>query len=666
MSDLPPELRRLFLDEAATRLARLSEELLRLEEHGATEPGLVASVFRDAHTLKGSAGMMGFPDFAEVAHRMEDLLEGVRSGERAPTPALVDALLVAVDGLRENLDAMAAGGPDKEALAALAERVTAMAQGEAVADRARTEPTPAPPPVEQQPPQPQPPQPQPPQPAKAQPRADRHVVRVPVALLDTVTRLTDEAGNAHSRLVSALTERLGPGAALPSELDELAGLLRDLHDHGSRARMVPVGDAAEPLRRAVRDLARSLGKDVRFELVGGETELDRSVLDRLADPLLHLVRNAVDHGVEPPAERVAAGKPEEAVVRLSARPAGSQVVITVSDDGRGVDIGRVQALTGAADEDSALEALFHPGFSTAGKVTSVSGRGVGLDVVSAALDPLRGRVDVRTNPGRGAAFVKTVPLTVAAVVCVVVEVGGQHFALPLDRVVTIAAAAPEHVSMAAVLGLPVRRTPQASLVVTDGERQRRFAVAGVADLRELVIKGLGRVMPPVPVVAGAAIDHAGRVVVVLDTEALLDRASAAPTAAEDAPRTPPAERPPRILVVDDDTVVREAQHVLLARAGYDVRTAFDGADALERLREWPADLVLADVQMPVMDGLAFTQAVRADPELRGTAVIIVTSLGSELDRRRGMEAGADGYLVKTTFTDERLLDAVAGLLGRDR
>ena len=644
MSELPPELRRLFADEAETRLARLSSELLRLEEEGASDPELVSSVFRDAHTLKGSAGMMGFTQFAEVAHRMEDLLERVRSGEVRPTTAMVDALLRAVDGLRAQVPALAEGTPDNEALAALA------AQFDEPAPDASPEE--APPPTERAPaPQPDP--------APAPRAAARDFVRVPVERLDELARLTSEAVSANVRLISALAERLGVGMSLPPESEELSALLRDIQRGTAQARMLPVGGVVEPLRRAVREVAREQGKEVRFEVEGGDTELDRSVLDRLSDPLLHLVRNAVDHGVEPPDQRAAEGKPRLATVRMTARPSGGSVVIAISDDGRGIDVGRVREVSGR-DDGHEFAALFEPGFSTAREVTSVSGRGVGLDVVRAALAPLRGRVDVRSAPGRGATFTMTVPLTVAAVSCLVVDAGGRLLAMPLDCVARTAAPEPHHTPLSAVLGQAPPAVPRGSVVVVDDDRERAFSVAAIVGRRDYVVQGLSGASRASPMIAGAAVDAAGAVVLVLHPSALLDAADAViePVAALDEP-----PQPIRVLVVDDASIVREVQTRHLTEAGYEVRSAFDGVDALEQLQSWPADLILVDIEMPRMNGIELTRALRADPQLRGTAVLVLTSLGSEEDRRRGMEAGADGYLVKGTFAAEQLLEAVANLLG---
>jgi two-component system, chemotaxis family, sensor kinase CheA len=637
MSAIPPELVQLFKDEAGARLARLSEQLLQLEESGPT-PDLIDSVFRDAHTLKGSAGMMGYRGFADVAHRMEDLLHGVRDGARAPTTPLIDALLAAVDGLRTQLNAVIEGTADAGALADLEMRLLAAAEAPAGSAPPTTTPTPPP-----------------------STGADDAFARVPVARVDAMARLAGEASVAHTRLVAALAQRLGPGVSLPADVYALGNVLHELEARTGQARMVPLAGVVEPLRRAVRDIAKAQDKAVRFEVEGEDTELDRGVLDRLADALLQLVRNAVDHGVEPPVERVQAGKKAQAVVRVSARQQGRDVVVAVTDDGRGIDLDRVKQAAGLPNltDDEALERLYHAGFSTAAEVTAVSGRGVGLDVVRSALAPVRGRADVRTERGKGTTFVITVPLTVASVPCLMLRCDGQAYALALSSVVTTRTVREGDEPLGSVLGVPVL-SPRASVVVTDGQRRRSFSVDELLDERDVVVKGLGA-LPLVPVVAGAAVGPDGRAVVVLDAAGLLDRA---PSESIPAETEPEPERPPCVLVVDDDAVVRDAHHTLLARAGYDVRTANDGLDALAQLRRWPADLALVDIQMPLLDGLALIEAIRVDPILRGMAVIVLTSLGSEDDRVRGMEAGADAYMVKGAFDADGLLHAVGRLLGR--
>jgi two-component system chemotaxis sensor kinase CheA len=652
----------LFVDEAETRLARLADELLRLEDAGPGQADLVDSVFRDAHTLKGTAGMMGYSGFAQVAHHMEDLLHQVREGTLAPGPALVDGLLAGVDGMRRHLHDMVAGPVDESVWAEVQARVVAAGE-QAAGERPIEVPSPVTAPVA--------PVAAPVAPAASPAAAasDVAVARVPVARMDAIDRLAGEAGVSHTRLVGDLAEALGPGATLPREAQRLGHVLAELRARTTEARMVPVATVLEPVRRAVRDIARSQGKVVRFEAEGEETELDRAVLDRLADAVGHLVRNAVDHGVEPPAERVAAGKSAQAVVRVTARQQGREVVVAVADDGRGIDPALVMEAAGESDMDQAdvMERLFQPGFSTAPEVTELSGRGVGLDAVRSTLASVRGRVEVRSEPGYGTTFVLRVPLTVAAVPCVIVRCAGRSYALALSVVAATRLPDPGDVALADVLGLRAEVRPSAAVVVEAGGRTRAFAVDELVAQRDVVVESVGA-LPSVPVVAGAAVQGDGTVLIVLDGAALLDHPifSTAPAAVEKSEGRAGEGAGRRVLVVDDAAVVREVQVAALRRAGYEVQAAADGAEALAVLRRWPADLALVDIEMPVMDGLALTQALRADPALRGTAVLIFTSLGSEADRRRGMEAGADGYLVKATYTPDGLLEAIARLLGEDR
>ena len=666
MNDLPPELIQTFKDEAAARLARLSEQLVELEESG-PNPELVDSVFRDAHTLKGSAGMMGYRDFASVAHRMEDLLQGVRSGERAPTTPLIDALLAAVDGLRSQLSAVLAGAADATALADLEMRLLVV--GEAAAAQPATPPsgadkapaghpadvaahTEAATPAEAAAPAP-----------GGAPTREAGFTRVRVTRIDAMARLAGEASAAHTRLVAALAERLGPDAPLPPEAYLLRNVLSELEARTGQAQMVPLSGVVEPLRRAVRDIAKEQGKAVRLDIEGEDTELDRGVLEPLADALLHLARNAVDHGVELPVDRVQRGKKAQAVVRVAARQIGRDVVVTVADDGRGIDLDRVRSAAGdpSLSDEAAVDRLFHAGFSTAAEVTAVSGRGVGLDVVRNAVAPVQGRVEVRTERGKGTTFSLTVPLTVASVPCLVVRCDGRHYALALSSVVQTRPVATGDEPLGAVIGVAVLEA-KASVVVTDGSRQRSFSVDELVEERDVVVKGVGA-LPHVDVVAGAAIGADGTPLIVLDGVGLLDRAPAEEQPPP-LPAAPQEERKPRVLVVDDDAVVRQMQASVLVRAGYEVRSAENGLDALAQLREWHADLALVDINMPLMNGLVLIETLRADPVLRSTALLVLTSLGSEDDRRRGMDAGADGYLAKGSFSADRLLETVALMLGR--
>ena len=685
------EFRRLFAEEAETRLRRLATELLQLEEAG-SNPDLVASIFRDAHTLKGAAGMVGLTGISRIAHVMEDLLEELRDGRRLATPEIVDPLLATVDGVRTLIPALLAGEDRAADMAEVERALRAVREGHTAA-----EPVPvgqvddtapeavAPVPV------PEPPKPaRPPRPR----RQSTESIRVPVTRLDELVRLVGESAAAHLRIGRMLADRLGRDPGTLVEFRELSRVLNELQEKTMRARMVPVATVTDSLQRAVRDLARSTNKTVRWEVRGEDTELDRGMLEQLAEPLVHLVRNAVDHGIEPADERESVGKPAHAVVRLHAMQLGSEVILAVSDDGRGIDLARVreEATRRGSDastlsDDEALYLIFRSGLSTAGFISDVSGRGVGLDVVKQAVDAARGRIEVRSNPGEGTEFRIVVPITLAVLPCLLLELGGKRFAVPMHSVLVAQEGELEAThaegrpvvwlgnqavplsDLANVLGMPGAATGP-TIVLSGVTRRHAFRADALFGQRDVVVKGLGRLLPRLDVLAGASVEPDGSILLVLDAPGLIDRARArrhraVPSIAEaPAATVGPAARRGSILVVDDALTVRELQRSILERAGYEVRTADDGVDALARLAEHPSDLVLTDVEMPRMDGFALVEAIRARPSLSTIPVVILTSRASDEDRRRGLEAGADGYIVKSAFDESSLLDAVERLLGR--
>jgi two-component system, chemotaxis family, sensor kinase CheA len=700
------EFRRLFEQEAGTRLGTLAERAMELESRG-DDRELVAEMFRDAHTLKGGAAVVGFEDLAAVVHELEQLLEELRSGARTPDGALVDGVLGAVDALREMV-AGAMAGADAPAAAAAVRAALARARagepapepepapGAAAEHEPAVEPEPAaehepavgrePAPAQRPESSPRPPAvpvPAPtsmPRPAGPAPTVgpSGEAIPVPVTSLDDLVRLVGESAAALLRIGRLLEEQLGADPGDVDEYRELAQVLHELRERTMRTRMVSVATIAGPLRRGVRDISRATGKRVRWELLGEETVLDRHVLEHLREPLVALVRNAVDHGIEPPDERAAQGKPREGVVRVHATQAGGDVVIVIADDGRGIDVERVRAEAGR--EVDAFRAIFEPGVSTAAAVTGVSGRGVGLDSVRTAVELLRGRIDVRSEPGSGTEFRISVPMTLAVLRCLLVRAGRHHYALPMHSTATAREANGETVvsvdgrpallldgetvglvPLAAALGLADDATPRPGPAVVLGTASGRHAF-GVDELlgqRDVVIKDVGRVLGPLPLVAGASVEPDGSVMLVLDPDGLIAGAGSAPRPAAVAPAAAAARRA-RILVVDDALTIRELQRSILERAGHDVVTASDGEEALRRLADQPADLVLTDVEMPHMDGIALTEAIRDRDD--APPVMILTSRGDEEDRRRGLEAGAAAYLVKSAFDAGSLLAAVDELL----
>jgi two-component system chemotaxis sensor kinase CheA len=682
------EFRGLFAEEAQGRLDSLASSLLGLEgTAGRVE--LVTALLREAHTLKGGSAMVGLPRVTRLAHLLEDLLDPYRDGRAGISADLVDDALAAVDGLRAVIDAAGREEDHEVAAAALEERLLHAAARTPAAGQAPAAPpaaAPEPTRTEVQPP-----------PVGATPRPEASTIAVPVARLDELVRLVTESSSALLRTGHLLAEATGKQPSTLTEFRDLARTLGQLQELTMRTRMVQVSTITHPLHRAVRDLARSLGREVVWEVSGEDTEIDRHVLDRLADPLLHLARNAVDHGIEGPDERAASGKPRHGTVRLHAMRLGSEVILVIGDDGRGIDVDAVRAATGAGDEDddeTVLGGIFRSGVSTAREVTDVSGRGVGLDVVRAQLEAIRGRVEVHNDPGRGCEFRLSVPITLAVVPCLVVRCGPRRYAVPAQAVLTAVSGgdpttlhaggrpmvmaggrAVPVTDLEAILGGGEGGGQGPALVLSVLTRSHAVRVDALEGQRDVVLKSLGGLLPRLDVVAGATIEADGSVLVVLEPGALIERArrihrpsggAAAPAARQGTPPPPPPRSRRSVLVVDDALTVRELQRSILERAGYEVRTAADGLEALSRLAERPVDLVLTDVEMPRMDGFALTEAIRAHQVLRNTAVLVLSSRSGDDDRRRGLEAGADGYMVKSTFDQATLLDAVDRLLGGRR
>lgn len=677
-------LRELFAQEAEQRLARLGQLLLELEQQptaGAAD--LIAEIFREVHTLKGSAAVVGFDDVSTYAHQVEDRLGALRSGTVPISAPIVDALLAAADGLGAMInDQLNGEAPSVDHHAVLAQLAAAFDGDPA---HIELEPTVeallsplAPVPDRQR--------------ASSAGRDHAGTVMVPVERLDELVRMVGVAAAAHLRVGSMLEARIGGEAASLSEYSDLSRVLNGLQERAMQTRMVPVATVTDQLHRAVRDSARSLGKDVRWEARGEDTELDRGVLAQLSDALLHLVRNAVDHGIETPTARVAAGKPATAVVRLHAMQLGSEVIIAVSDDGAGIDLDHVRQKAaslgfdvGDLSDDDAMQLIFRSGFSTAKFVSDISGRGVGLDVVRNSVEAARGRVEVRSTAGAGSEFRIVVPITLAVLRSLLVEASGQRFALPLHRVAQAQAeddtemlhaegrrmvlvdGRPVPVSdLADTLGLPATRTVPGTLVVVNGTTGRHaFLVDALLGQRDVVVKGLSALVPRLDVIAGASVEPDGSILLVLDPPGLVDRSARATSRSvvDVSPGPVAVHRHGRLLVVDDALTVRELQRTILERAGFEVEVAADGVEALERLEDDVFDLVLTDVEMPRMDGFALTERIRAHPIHGQVAVLILTSLASDTDRRRGMDAGADGYIVKSAFDEQALLAAVDRLVG---
>ncbi|MCK6405532.1 MAG: chemotaxis protein CheA [Rhodocyclaceae bacterium] len=593
-----------FLQEAHDLLSDVDNKLVDLEREP-EDKGLLNDIFRGFHTVKGGAGFLNAAELVTLCHLTENLFDRLRNGEMHLTPELMDTIMAATKGVRDMFGELGQGvqprpapddvlnalraaldsgapaaatpepvavpaavaapsagnGPDWQALhgAVTGQPAATTVASTEVVSRAEVSPPAAstPPPygrrATDKPGAPQ---------AAGQGRrveeraaARENTIRVDTARLDQVLNLSGEIGLMKNRLTSLRADILAGKTdsdtlhALDQAVSQLDLLVSDLQNSVMKTRMQPIGRLFQKYPRIARDLARQLGKDVELVLAGEETEVDKTMIEDLADPLIHLIRNAVDHGVEGGEERLAAGKPAKSVVRLEARQEGDHIVLIIADDGRGMSAERIRAKAiekgliseeeaNTLDERQSLHLIFLPGFSTKTQISDVSGRGVGMDVVKTNIQKLNGSIDIRSEPGKGSVFIISLPLTLAILPVLLVLLGDQPFALPLSLVREILPI--EHgklqevggkatlvvrgeilpvVSLAKLLGWPQDAPPEYGVLMQTAERSFILAVDNFAGRDDAVIKSLEDFRPRG--VAGVTTLSNGQIVLILDMKELL-------------------------------------------------------------------------------------------------------------------------------------------------
>lgn len=731
----------LFRAEVENQAPLLTAGLLALERDPDAADQLEACM-RAAHSLKGAARIVDIGAAVGVAHAMEDCFVAAQEGRLRLRQGHIDLLLGGVDLL-----ARFAHSPEMDPLDA--PQVTAFVEAleSAMQDNGQSDPDPDPAP-DAAPPAPDTLSRAPPAPAEG--AAPDRVVRVSA---DNLNRLLGLAGESLvaarwlrpfadsllrlKRLQHETVQRLaalhdgGVPAASPEErartaLHDIkqrviecehlltqgladmetferrsADLSRRLYDEAVACRMRPFADGVHATPRMLRDLGRSLGKQVRLDIVGAATPVDRDVLERLDAPLGHLLRNAVGHGIESPEQRRAAGKPAEGVVRLEARHSAGALEISVSDDGRGISLDAMRRavvernhtkaeLAAELSEAELLEFLFLPGFTLSERVTDISGRGVGLDAVQDMVKQVRGSVRVSTQAGHGTRFQLQLPLTLSVVRTLLADVGGEPYAFPLARIVRTSKVAPQQVELlegrqhievgGRRIGLVTAHQilqagePQAAgddlAVVVIGDHGETYGVVVDRFLgeRELVVHALDPRLGKIKDISAGALMEDGSPVLIIDVDDMIRSvqklvASGHLSQAQPGHAAADGMKRKRVLVVDDSLTVRELERKLLAQHGYDVEVAVDGMDGWNALRTGHFDLLVTDVDMPRLDGIELVALVKKNPNLKSLPVMIMSYKDRAEDRRRGLEAGADHYLTKGSFHDETLLQAVVDLIG---
>jgi two-component system chemotaxis sensor kinase CheA/two-component system sensor histidine kinase and response regulator WspE len=730
-----------FREMTADRVEKVSSALLQLER-GAAGGEQREELARELHTLKGEARMMGFAAISAVVHAVEDLLKACGA---TPSRDQAQALLESCDAVLAMLDQPAEIGPASQALVA---RLRGLAgAGEPAAAAAPGAPAAAAPPATPAPAPAAEPQATsgrraddaPRAPARLELRGDKvHAsIRVDVDRLDEIAAIAGdvlvEGARAHRRArdldglfarwnrvsdrVTALAERLrheGFGDRTVEQLEGDVHLLRSdtfrfsrnhteavqssraqftlLAERVGSARLIPLSGVLSGFPRAAREMAREQGKELDCEVSGGETGVDKAILLSLNDPLVHLVRNSIDHGLETPAERAAAGKPAVGRLTITARSDGDLLALVVQDDGRGISPQKIRAAALArgilAEQQAAglsaraaLDLIFLPGFSTREQAGETSGRGVGLDVVRRKVTALGGSVTVESEPGQWTRFTLRLPQSLSLMKALLVRIDDDVYGLPSVDVDSVGRLDPKDVAeVAGIRAVRYRnkllplvalgpllslnggpRHPRPTLAyVLHGDEGAAVVVDGLFGEREVAVKAPGAFLKGMRFVTGAAALEDGRVALLLSTPDLINAARrlASPTMSRGRDR-----RRLRILLVDDSAIAREAEAALLRSLGHEVDEAVDGEDGWQRLQGGAYQVLITDVQMPVLDGIDLTRRVKATPRFLKLPIVILSSLSAPEERRRGVNAGADAYMVKGELDGEALAGTLERLCG---
>jgi len=722
------ELRSLFKIESEERLQHLDDGLLRLEKTPSDQP-LLEDLFREAHSLKGAARMLGLTEIQTLAHQLEDALGTAKKGEttlQAEALAEMNQKLKAIRGLVQketlsNAEPSNAGFGLRNAEHSNADCGLRIA--ELKPESVEASPIP--------------------QSAISNPQSAAfriESIRVDPKKLDGLLTQAGELTVTKIRIARRLAEmdelldyceeweraehagQANAGGQITQRLESLKGRLSHLrggaYEDSARLdfiaeqiesgihtmRLLPMSTLFALFPRLVHDLAEEQRKEIELIVEGEETVADKRVLEEMKDPLMHMLRNAIGHGIESPEQRTQAGKPRTGTIRIKASQTPASIIIEVSDDGRGLDLDEIKRTAlkhGMYREDelagmsaAQMQALILvSGFSTSSFVTDVSGRGVGLDVVRNNVERLKGVLQIKSVPGKGLTLRAQLPVSLATVRVLIIAANGHRYALPVEHVqfsrkvqlralytmegrdtVSLDGQAVSVAWLNDLLGnadFGVRkggdsaiRTPNSAIVcvLTVGEERFGLMVDELLDELEVVLKPQSKLLKRVRNVSGATILETGEVCMVLNPHDLLktlckESVTAAPLAAGEME---PAKKV--LLLAEDSITTRTQEKRILEGAGYEVVTAVDGADAYNKLGTRSFDAVVTDILMPNMNGLVLTEKIRANKKYTELPIILVTSLASEEDQRRGLEAGANAYIAKPSFDQQMLLDCLARLI----
>ncbi len=693
-----------FKSEARERMQALNHGLLKLEKN-LSDKNLLEAMMREAHTIKGSSAMMGYKRISRIAHKMEDALSNALKGELALSKEHFDMLYKCLDSIEPLLEYRLAG--DEDSVSTI-DVDGLCAEADALFLHNKTAP--------QQKPQAQPETKT--QQVSPAPYVKRTIqeesIRVSTEKLDRLMDLSGELLISKIRLkelarvlaqkVDSQPELRIPLGQQAKDLEKVSEIINlsssSIQEEIMRARMVPIANLFGVFPRAMRDLALEKNKDIEVVINGGETQIDKAIIDEMKDPIMHILRNSIDHGIEDRQERQDLGKPKTAALVLSASAQGSSVIIEIKDDGRGIDAEAVKEaalkkglITAERAQEMGREQLFHllflPGFSTSREVTDISGRGVGLDVVREKVLSLKGTVDILSNPGKGTSVIIKLPLTLAITDTLIAEAGGSVYAIPIESVVETLRIGPESIKtvegkeaisarehilplvrLKELFGLPEKGITEKKffpvIIVQAAENRIGLLADQLHGHQEIVRKPLGDPLLKVRDIAGATILGDGRVILILDIASIIASSQGLVVKRpkrEDHPAESAAKKHKTVLLAEDALSTAMLEKNVLESSGFSAVIARDGQEALEKASQEKFDLVITDVLMPRMDGFELTGRLKKDPLYKEVPIIIVTTRETDEDKRRGLEAGADAYILKSEFTSEGLLETIERLIG---
>ncbi|EAK0839165.1 hybrid sensor histidine kinase/response regulator [Campylobacter upsaliensis] len=736
-----------FLVEAFELVEQIDHDLVELESNP-EDLELLNRIFRVAHTVKGSSSFLNFDVLTKLTHHMEDVLNKARHGELKITPDIMDVVLESIDRMKTLLNSIRDNANDSAIgmdIGPICARLTAISEGDVSAVASVSEEPKVEPKEEVVPATPEPSAepdvdvnqlsdseveaeierllkvrkaedqarraqkkksaaPTTPKPAtetggeKKVPASGGggggmdQTIRVEVKRLDHLMNLIGELVLGKNRLLKIYddVEERYEGEKFLEELNQVVSQLSiittDVQLAVMKTRMQPIAKVFNKFPRVVRDLSRELGKQIELEITGEETELDKSIVEEIGDPIMHMIRNSCDHGVEDPATRKANGKPERGVVQLKAYNEGNHIVVEITDDGKGLDAAglKMKALeknlitekeAEQMTDKEAFALIFKPGFSTAAKVTNVSGRGVGMDVVKTNIEKLNGVIEIDSELGKGSTFKLKIPLTLAIIQSLLVGTQEEFYAIPLASVLETVRVPIDNIYTIEGKNVLRLREEVLSLVrlsdvfgvkqVLESGDQTYVVIIGVAESKlgiivdtlvgqeEIVIKSMGDYLQNIQGIAGATIRGDGRVTLIIDVGAMMDMAKEIKVdikAQLESSVKKPKEQPSdyKVLIVDDSKMDRTLMQKALEPLGISLLEATNGVEALNIVKsgEHEIDAMLIDIEMPRMDGYTLAGEIRKYSKYRNLPLIAVTSRTSKTDRLRGVEVGMTEYITK--------------------